>query len=416
MAKRKEEMNLSSTLKFISLASMLTAAASSRAQTIARSDTQEVLGERFNDFLSRVTAEKDSATRKSIVDAFVKKVKVSGHPVVEDSTVYFMYRGNANRASVPSDLNEWSLTADTMKRVAGTNLFYLPKSINEAARFEYKLVIDSTWILDPLNRQQAIGGYGPNSEIWMPHYSPPKEIEYRPNIRHGKLDTLSFKSRLLRRTHPVFVYTPPGYRKSHVLYPCIYVTDGGEYITLALMLNILDNLIADERIDPIVGIFIDPRTDVRDSQTSKRMIDYSLSDTFVNALITELRPTLLKKYRLTTKPEQTAIIGASLGGLISTYAAYRHPEVFGLSASQSPAYWWKDSAIFKIIEAGPKKPIRFYIDTGTIKDAQPQASRMKNLLESKGYEVMYGEYPEGHNWANWRARLDEILTYFWGRR
>lgn len=409
-------MNLKSTLKFISLASMLTTVAASRSQAIAKIDSPEVLGERFADFLSKVTAEKDSAARTVITESFVKRIMASGHPVIEDSTVHLLFNGKAKRVSVPSDLNGWNSTADTMKRIAGTNLFYLPITIDEAARFEYKLVADSAWMLDPLNQQQAMGGYGPNSEIWMPRYSPAKEIEYRPNIPHGKLDTLSFKSKLLRRTHPVFMYTPAGYKKSLRPYPCIYVTDGGEYITLALMINVLDNLIAENRIEPVVGIFIDPRTDVRDAQTSKRMIDYSLSDTFVNSLITELRPMLMKKYKLTTKPEQTAIMGASLGGLISTYAAYQHPEVFGRSAAQSPAYWWKDSLIFKMIESGPRKPVKFYIDTGTIRDAQPQASKMKNLLESKGYEVRYGEYPEGHNWVNWRARLDDILVYFWGKK
>ncbi len=409
-------MNLNSALKYISLASMLTTVAASRAQTLNNRSTTDALGEKFNDFLTRVAAEKDSAAKKAIVQGYVDKLKKYGRAVVEDTTVYFLYEGNAKRVSVPSDLNGWSPTADTMKRIQGTSLFFLAKSLDYAARFEYKLLVDSTWRLDPLNQQQSMGGYGANSEIWMPHYRPPEEIEYRSNISHGIVDTLSFKSRLLGRTHPVFVYTPPGYKRSRKRYPCIYVTDGGEYISLALMLNVLDNLIADKRIQPIVGIFIDPRTDVRDSQTSKRMFDYSMSDTFVNALLKELRPRLMKKYKLTTSPEETAIMGASLGGLISTYAAHQHPEVFGLCAAQSPAYWWKDAGIFKIIEPEAKKPIKFYIDTGTIRDAQREALKMKDLLQLKGYEVRYGEYPEGHNWVNWRSRLDDILEYFWGKK
>ena len=406
-------MKLNSTLKYISLASMLTAATASKAQSLSER-ISEVRTERFTRFLKHVDATKDSAARKEIVETFIANVKTSGRAVIEDTTVFFMYCGPAKHVSVPSDLNGWNPASDTMKRIGGTSLFYLPKNIDGAARFEYKFIVDSTWILDPLNQQVVMGGYGANSEIWMPHYTPPTEIEYRSAVSHGMLDTMSFKSKLLGRTHPVFVYMPPGYKKSHAPYPAIYVTDGGEYITLALMLNVLDNLIADKTIEPIIGVFIDPRTNVNDPSTSWRMLDYSMSDTFVNALLTELRPRLMKNYRLTSNPAKTAIMGASLGGLLSTYAAYTHPEVFGLCAAQSPAYWWKDLAIFKRIESGPTKPIKFYIDTGTIKDAQPDASRMKNLLQSKGYHVIYGEYPESHNWANWRARLPKLLTYFWG--
>ena len=395
---------------------MLTASAASRAQQLGSRSPAERIGEPFNDFLASVKAAKDTTSRKALVDAFVEKVKASGRPVIEDTTVYFIYSGKARRVSVASDLNGWSDSSDTMRRIDGTSLFYLPKSVDAAARFEYKLVVDSSWILDPLNKQEAFGGYGPNSEIWMPRYSPPKEIEYRPDTPHGTVDTLKFKSKLLGRSHPVYVYLPPGYRKSHKKYPSIYVTDGGEYISLALMLNVLDNLIADKRITPVVGIFIDPRTDGRDARTSTRMSDYSVSDTFVNALTNELRPMLMKRYRLMTKPEQTAIMGASLGGLISTYAAYVHPEIFGLCAAQSPAYWWREKVIFRLIEQGPKEPIKFYIDTGTIRDAQAGASQMRDLLESKGYELKYAEYPESHNWVNWRARLSDILMYFWGRK
>ena len=146
------------------------------------------------------------------------------------------------------------------------------------------------------------------------------------------------------------------------------------------------------------------------------MLDYTMSDTFVTFLIEEVRAKLLKKYRLKKEPEQTAIMGASLGALIATYASYTHPDVFGLCAAQSPAYSWNEDAMIKKISRGPKRQVKFYIDTGTIRDAQEKARKMKRVLEEKGYVIHYAEYPEGHNWANWRARVDDILRYFWGIR
>lgn len=416
MNSRLTRSTVNTALRVLSMASLVTAAATARSMSLDQRNSTEATGERFRSFLERVTSLADSSAKEELVKEYLRKLREHGRAVIEDTTVVFLYHGAATRVGVPSDLNGWSAAADSMKRIEGTQLFFLEKNVEPATRFEYKLAVDSMWILDPINQQQAIGGYGPNSEIWMPRYAPPREVVYRDSIAHGRLDSLSFKSALLKRTHPVFVYLPPGYRSSHKKYPTLYVTDGGEYITLALMLNVLDNLIADKRIEPIVAVFVDPRTNIRDAATSTRMFDYSLSDTFVNALATELRPKLLKRYRMDPGPDNTGIMGASLGGLISAYAAYTRPDVFGLAACQSPAFWWKDDAIIKLITKGPKKPVKFYIDTGTIRDAQEGARRMKGVLDQKGYQVKYAEHPEGHNWVNWRARLDDILEYFWGTR
>jgi len=197
-------------------------------------------------------------------------------------------------------------------------------------------------------------------------------------------------------------------------YPAIYVLDGGEYITLALMVNVLDNLISAERIHPVIAVFLDPRTDIRNSNTSKRMTEYALNGDFVTSLADELHPWIDAKYRVDPRPEQTAILGASLGGLAATFAAYERPDVFGLCAAQSASYQWSDSALIDSIASGPRKPIKFYISTGTIHDAELAARRMKSVLDQKGYELRYSEHPEGHNWVNWQARLSDILLYFWG--
>jgi len=40
--------------------------------------------------------------------------------------------------------------------------------------------------------------------------------------------------------------------------------------------------------------------------------------------------------------------------------------------------------------------------------------RMKDVLEMKGYNIMYREFNEGHSWGNWRAHIDDMLVFFWG--
>ncbi len=381
-----------------------------------RTPTVSTVGS-FSEKLREIEIAADSATKSSLIEDLLFSLRQSGGPVVEDSAVHLLYVGEAKAVTVPGDFNGWNPRADSMVHVQHTRLFYLSKQLPPTARAEYKLCVDSVWMLDPLNRRQVMGGYGPNSEIRMPQYRPPAEIEERDDVARGRIDTIRFNSKILGRTHPVFVYLPPGYnRLSRTRYPTIYVNDGGEYITLARMPTVLDNVIADGRIPPIVSVFVDPRTDLQDASTNTRMQDYSLSDSYIRFLVEELRPHILRHYRVSKRPERTAIMGASLGGLISTYTAFKRPEVFGLSAAQSPAYWWANDSLITMIATAPRKNVKFYIDTGTLHDAQDKSLQMKSIMEKKGYIVHYEEHPEGHNWANWRARISHIVEYFWGSR
>ncbi|HTY58170.1 MAG TPA: alpha/beta hydrolase-fold protein, partial [Bacteroidota bacterium] len=169
-------------------------------------------------------------------------------------------------------------------------------------------------------------------------------------------------------------------------------------------------------ITPLIAVFIDPRTDPSDPRTNTRMRDYALNDSFVNDLIRGLRPLVARSYRVINDPAQTGIMGASLGGLIATYAAFTHPEVFGLCGAQSPSYQWKNDTLITLIRDAPKRDFRIYLSTGTIRDAEKRARIMRDVMRRKGYTVTYAESPESHNWMAWRARIGELLRTFWGKR
>lgn len=367
------------------------------------------------ELLVRMQAISDPLERGKAVDAFLRDVRLHGAPIMDDSVASFVYSGPGARVRIASDLNAWKPDADTLAHLPGTDLFYVSLRADPAARFEYKFVVDSAWILDPLNPRRAMGGYGPNSEVCMPLYRPPEEIAVRPLVPHGTLDTLLFRSRILRRTMPITVYRPPGDAAAHPPSPVLYVLDGGEYLSLAQMNVVLDNLIDDGAITPPVCVFLDPRTNPADPQTSMRMTDYMMSDSFVAVLVGEIRPFLQGKYRMTGSAASTGIMGASLGGLAAIHAAFARPDVFGLCAAQSPSLWLQDARMLTRLQREPVMPIRFHIDTGTMRDAQEESRRARDILAGRGYALQYEEHPEGHNWFNWRARLGTILRYFWGR-
>jgi pullulanase len=85
----------------------------------------------------------------------------------------------------------------------------------------------------------------------------------------------------------------------------------------------------------------------------------------VQWLINEVMPRVERTFRIASGPENTAIGGASLGGLISLYAGATHPEIFGLVLAESPSLVFKDmnanQALFAPVRNWPR---RVYVAMG----------------------------------------------------
>ncbi|MDI6804595.1 MAG: alpha/beta hydrolase-fold protein [Bacteroidota bacterium] len=366
--------------------------------------------QKFTELINLLNSETDSLQKAAMITNYLSNNKI---PVVEKESIYFVYRGNAKIAAAPGELNGWNIDKSLMQKVDGTNLFFRIDTLDVAGRAEYKIWVDSVWMLDPLNHRKAPGGFGFNSDVWMPQYSPPTEIEYDDGIPHGKIDTIWFESKILKRTHPILIYQP--FTKLMKNLPTVYVNDGGEYLSIGKMNYVLDNLIANNIIKPVIGVFIDPRTDLINPETNMRMTDYSASEDYLKFLTDELVPFVEKNYSVSTEANDRLILGASMGGLISTFASYKRPDVFKNSAAQSPAYGQANISVIEMIAEGRFKDINVYIDTGTLNDTKIVSRIAKALLIERKIKLNYTEYPEGHNWTNWQARFDDVLKYFFGK-
>lgn len=371
------------------------------------------LGQSFDGFLAQVAAAADSASRSRLVEAYLSQ---AAEPVIEGSTVTFLYAGKGESVSVPSELNQWNPAQGRMRRVAGTDLFFRSDTLPLDARLEYKLWVDSSWMLDPRNPRRAAGGYGENSDVWMPRYVQSVDSRFTPGIRHGRVDTLRLKSAKLGHAVPVYVYTPPG-RPRGGRRPVLYVTDGGDYLTLGRLDVILDNLLAARKITPLVAVFIDPRSTTPAGEAKDyRMTEYAANDAFLQFLESELAPLVEKRFGASDLAEQRVILGASLGGIIATYAVLQRPNFITNCAAQSPAYYYRDSTLIKLAQSRSAEGRYVYMSTGTIHDTEAEATIVAEALRAHGAQVTFERFHEGHNWTNWRARLPKILETFFHRK
>ncbi|MCK5737540.1 T9SS type A sorting domain-containing protein, partial [bacterium] len=365
-------------------------------------------GQKFNAFLQR-TWNAPIWQRNTIVDSFL--TTVSEFPFTEDSTYcVFIYTGNVTSVTVPGDANGWNGTAFPMRRISGTTFWYYGQQFEPDTRLDYKFVVDHyRWILDPRNPRTVTGGYGPNSELTMPGFVDPPEIEYYPNIPHGTVKDTVFTSTSLGRSRPVTVYLPPGYESAPAdSFPLILFHDGQDYQILGSVMNILDYLIHENRIQPVIGVLVRHGNIHRENE-------YATDETaeFESFIMDEVLPVIDQRYRTRKAPQYRAMTGPSYGGLITTQICYHHPEQFGLCAPVSPSYWAKDMVIFHEVTTGPKKNLTFFLDWGKYETGIALDARLfRDTLLAKGYPLVWHERHDGHSWGNWRAHLDEILEYF----
>jgi enterochelin esterase-like enzyme len=359
----------------------------------------------FSSFISYVHSLPDSQQKALAVDSFIVFARTQGIPFIEGNTANFLYRGNKSVVQIAGDFTGWNPSIQ-MTKLSGTNFFYHSRNFELNARLDYKFVTDGTWILDPENPRRVSGGFGPNSELAMPDYVQPWEINYNASIPHGTLLTRSIISVNTSSSYSLRIYLPPGYDSlSAEGYPAVYFQDGNEYVNLGSAANVMDNLINLNKIKPVVGIFVQPNNRETEYAAAKRN-QYRLF--FVNELV----PYIDSLFNTAADPYKRIVLGDSWGGNISALISYNHPEVFANCGLHSGAFWPNNYEAYNLIVNGTKKDIKFAAVWGTYESLFTNMRNFRDSILSKGYELSWSELPEGHSWGLWRANIDFILEYF----
>lgn len=374
--------------------------------------------------LSSISKISDQNERTSKLEEFWNSLLQSNSvPITQEDSVAFLYRGNAKSVSWMGDFNGWGYDKNYKSagtQIKNTDVWVFKTSFPKDSRLDYKIVLDGNdRILDPANpnlQWSGVGGGSPNSELRMPGWKPDPITAYMENINRGKLEKdILFNSRDLGYQIMYNVYFPYGYVASQK-YPVIYVTDGYEYLheKMGNMQTVLDNLISQKKIEPIIAVFIDHREPVNRAN-NRRMEELAMNKKYLDFFSKEFVPHIESKYPVSNDPNKRAILGTSLGGLTAAYFAFTNPGVFGMAGIQSPAFWFKPE-IYTVCDNAEKPPVKIYMTTGVFYDAEVGARKMKGILEEKFCTYQYAETNQGHSWGNFRDTIDDILIYFFPRK
>jgi len=357
----------------------------------------------FDAFIAHLDALPENQ-RTPVVDSFMVAAAPSGFPYITTDTVRFIYRGNAATVQVAGDFNGWNPATDSLTKINGTDFFHFSKKFEMDARLDYKYVLNgSNWVLDPLNPHTVSGGYGPNSELAMPEYVQPWEIETYPGIEMG---TDQIFSTFVNKSFQLKVYLPAGYDPLLTTrYPAVYFQDGYEYISLGYADRVLDNLIDSALCCPVIGVFVRP---------NDRNTEYAggLREEYQSFFASELVPYIDGKYLTLAQPNARAVIGDSYGGNISALISYHHSDLFGKCGLHSAAFQPNNYEAYQLITLGEVKPVQWVSIWGTYESLWQNMRDFRDFLLSNGYALSWQELPEGHSWGLWRATLDVMLPCF----
>ena len=239
----------------------------------------------------------------------------------------------------------------------------------------------------------------------------------------------------------LLVCLPPSYATGERRYPVLYMQDGQNLFDAATSFSgewrvdeTMEALAAEGREAIVVGV---------PNAGSERLDEYSpwresdrgggRGDAYVRFLVETVRPLVDAEFRTRREPRATGVLGSSLGGLITLYAFFSRPDVFGLAGALSPAVLFAGGAMLDFLARQPRVGGRIYLDTGTREGgftpldrffgglfaSRPYVRgvrRARRLLEKKGYrageDLLYLEEPGAlHHEAAWSRRLPAALRF-----
>jgi enterochelin esterase-like enzyme len=285
----------------------------------------------------------------------------------------------------------------------------------------------------------------------------------KPKVSVGKLDFYPEFASAFVSPRNVYVWVPDNYSRSKK-YAVVYMSDGQNLFDPEKMFNhqewrvdeVFGGLLEDGKIQNciVVGVANSFRTrsqeyfpqdvfdlyspELKEYAGGKRMGEEDLlGNDYLRFLVEELKPFIDKTYSTRRDRDHTFHMGSSMGGLISSYAVAKYPNVFGGAgclSTHSVLYITNYGAEEELIDRANQcyvdylkanlKPnsCKIYMDRGdqTLDAQYPKyQDRLDKMFREAGWDEAHyvsRVFPGlAHMEESWASRLDVPVLYFLGK-
>ena len=230
----------------------------------------------------------------------------------------------------------------------------------------------------------------------------------------------------LDRQRTIRLYLPPSYHHSDKRYPVIYMHDGqnlfDDMTAFAGEWGVDESLnqLAAEKDFEVIVVGIDNSADFRMNELSpweNKRFGEAQGKQYMDFIVEVVKPYIDTNFRTQSERLHTAIMGSSMGGLISHYAIHAYPEVFGKAGIFSPAYWYSQDVFSFSKLKKAQLDARLYVmygdeeGDGMIADTD----KMQRQLRQQGHprqNTLFKRVPNGeHNEQLWRTEFSDAIQW-----
>lgn len=330
------------------------------------------------------------------------------------------------------ELGRWQPDAVPMTR-QDDNRWEVVLALREATPIHFK-VTRGTWDTEAVDaegticaNQRLIPKDGARMVLEVAGWKDGRTTQTGPQIT-GEYEVLpQVSSAFLEHARDVIVWLPPGYTahpSRH--YPVLYMHDGRQVFDPATSTWGKSWQVDERAQEMILSGELEPFIVVAVDCTDARSAEYDPSrkgDAYIRFLLQELKPLVDTRWR--TDPERSCIAGSSMGGLISFYAAWRHPDVFAGAACLSPAFVERYGlTCFRLVEASRDNlpEVKLFLSCGGAAGLEAEllggTLKMADLLKNVGFPdermtVKIESHAE-HNEEAWARMTPHWLRFLFG--
>jgi enterochelin esterase-like enzyme len=232
----------------------------------------------------------------------------------------------------------------------------------------------------------------------------------RENIPHGELTMVEYDSKTVGTRRKMLVYTPPGYSTDRK-YPVLYLLHGiggdeTEWQRLCHPENILDNLLADSKVQPMIVVMPNGRAQVNDRAEGNVFAAAPAFANFENDLLQDVIPAIEAKYSAYTNRENRALAGLSMGGGQSLNFGLGHLDTFAWIGGFSSAPNTKPPAELVPDPAATREKLKLLWLACGSKDGLIRISQgVHSYLKEKNVPHVWHVDSHAHDGTEWANNL-----------
>ncbi|MFH6767814.1 alpha/beta hydrolase-fold protein [Gaetbulibacter aquiaggeris] len=338
-----------------------------------------------------------------------------------------------NNIYISGDFEGWSGGKDQFKLEKNkTNYFITVPKFNESIKFKFTLgswdavecdakgnSIDNR-VYDFYKSQDSVN-------VQINNWSDSKSVANKSTSTYNvHVFSERFKMPQLNRERKIWIYLPPNYENSRKTFSVLYLQDGqnmfddttsfaGEW-----QIDETLNRLSESKGLNLIVVAIENGGDKRLSEYSpweNKKYGMAEGEAYLDFIVHTLKPEIDKVYRTKTAANHTAIMGSSMGGLISHYAGLKYPEVFGKVGVFSPSFWYADEIFnFTKTRAHLKhEKIYYLVGDQEGEDMVQNTESMMEIMKTNGFSennLFLKVVPKGtHSESLWRTEFEEAISW-----